>query len=152
MFWRCSCWDFEDLIEVCRHDCCERTFWSGQLPYSNKVTCIQLFNMIQEAVLCATASIAGSGSIFLHDIRTGSPLASFKHSNASFHSTAFVETNNAQGGFMLAAQPDKSILNVYNFQKVFIHPENVFTRYLNSITGSDHTEDSIARKTFMHRC
>jgi pre-rRNA-processing protein IPI3 len=76
---------------------------------------------LQEAILCATApssSHTGHGTISLHDIRTGTTWASFKQSNAAAHCTAFVETNNAQGGFMLASQLDKSILNVYNFQKV----------------------------------
>ncbi|KAG5721339.1 Pre-rRNA-processing protein IPI3 [Termitomyces sp. T112] len=75
---------------------------------------------LQESVLCSTAaasSSAGPGTISLHDIQTGTVLASFKQTNASPNCTAFVETRNAQGGFILSAQPDKSILNVYNFQK-----------------------------------
>lgn len=108
--------------------------------------------LIQEAIFCATSATAGPGSISLHDIRTGTPLASFKHSNAPVHCTAFVETSNAQGGFILAAQPDKSILNLYNFQKVPILPEKLTTRHPDCFAGSDHIEDSFARKTFMHRC
>jgi pre-rRNA-processing protein IPI3 len=91
---------------------------------------------LQEAIFCATApssSSAGPGTISLHDIRTGTTFASFKQSNAAVHCTAFVETSNAQGGFMLAAQPDKSILNVYNFQKVLIYHEKLNTQRL---TGS----------------
>ncbi|GLB41732.1 putative WD40 repeat-like protein [Lyophyllum shimeji] len=75
---------------------------------------------LQESIFCATAapsSSTGPGSIALHDIQTGTTLASFKQTNAAAHCTCFVESRNAEGGFMLAAQPDKSILNVYTFQK-----------------------------------
>jgi pre-rRNA-processing protein IPI3 len=78
---------------------------------------------LHEVVLCATTSSApstGAGAIYLHDIQTGTSLASFKQTNAGAHCTDFVQSNNVQGGFMLAAQSDKSILNVYNFQKVFV--------------------------------
>src|ERR1700691_1798245 len=76
---------------------------------------------LHETILCATGPISsstGPGAISLHDIQTGSSLASFKQTSASTHCTAFVESRDAQGGLILAAQPDKSILNVYNFQKV----------------------------------
>lgn len=76
---------------------------------------------LQESVFCSTAaasSSAGLGAISLHDIQTGRALASFKQTNAAPNCTALVETRHAQGGFILSAQPDKSILNVYNFQKV----------------------------------
>ncbi|KAG6891259.1 hypothetical protein C0995_008511 [Termitomyces sp. Mi166 len=69
---------------------------------------------LQESVLCSTAatsSSAGLGAISLHDIQTGTVLASFKQTNAASNCIAFVETRNAQGGFILSAQPDKSILN-----------------------------------------
>lgn len=75
---------------------------------------------LQEVVLCATvpqAAGSGSGAVVLHDIQTGTSLASFKQSNSPPHCTSFVETRDGQGGFILAAQQDKSILNVYNFQK-----------------------------------
>ncbi|EIW79220.1 WD40 repeat-like protein [Coniophora puteana RWD-64-598 SS2] len=76
---------------------------------------------LHEVVLCATAPAEGSsvtaGALTVHDIKTGTSLASFKQTNAPRHCNAYVETNNGQGGFMLAAQADKSILNVYNFQK-----------------------------------
>jgi pre-rRNA-processing protein IPI3 len=77
--------------------------------------------ILQEVVLCATVPLAagsGSGAVVLHDIQTGSSLASFKQSSSAPHCTSFVETRDGQGGFILAAQQDKSILNVYNFQKV----------------------------------
>jgi pre-rRNA-processing protein IPI3 len=76
--------------------------------------------ILQEVILCATApqaSGSGSGAIVLHDVQTGTSLASFKQSNSSPHCTSFVETRDGQGGFILAAQQEKSILNVYNFQK-----------------------------------
>ncbi|KAF5373264.1 hypothetical protein D9615_007472 [Tricholomella constricta] len=75
---------------------------------------------LQESVFCATAapsSSTGPGTISLHDIQTGTTLASFKQTNAGPRCTTFVESRNAQGGLMLAAQPEKSILNVYTFQK-----------------------------------
>ncbi|KAF8889379.1 WD40 repeat-like protein [Infundibulicybe gibba] len=75
---------------------------------------------LQETILCAAtpaSSSTGSGLISIHDIQTGSTLASFKQSNASPHCIAVVESRNAQGGFVLAAQSDKSTLNVYSFQK-----------------------------------
>ena len=76
---------------------------------------------LQEVVLCTTSptpSNAGPGSISLHDIQTGATLASFKQTSAGSRCTAVSQTRDGQGGFMLAAQPDKSIMNVYNFQKV----------------------------------
>ncbi|THU91527.1 WD40 repeat-like protein [Dendrothele bispora CBS 962.96] len=74
---------------------------------------------LQESIFCATASSSGSGSgaVSIHDIVTGSSLASFKQTNAGPRCTAYLESKNAQGGFFLAAQPDKSLLHVYNFQK-----------------------------------
>ncbi|THH13451.1 hypothetical protein EW146_g6764 [Bondarzewia mesenterica] len=97
---------------------------------------------LQEVVLCATtpsSSAGGSGAIILHDIQTGSSLASFKQTSSSSHCTAVVNTADGQGGFMLAAQPDKSILNVYNFQKVLLDDDlqnEVPTPYTHF---SDHT-------------
>ncbi|KAF8909331.1 WD40-repeat-containing domain protein [Gymnopilus junonius] len=76
--------------------------------------------LLQETILCAAAPTnpnAGSGSIFLHDIQTGATLASFKQTNAGPHSLAVLQSKGTQGGFILASQPDKSIMNVYNFQK-----------------------------------
>ena len=77
--------------------------------------------ILQETILCATAatkSAGGSGLIALHDIQTGATLASFKQTNAGPHSVAVLESKNSLGGVMLASQPEKAILNVYNFQKV----------------------------------
>jgi pre-rRNA-processing protein IPI3 len=53
----------------------------------------------------------------LHDILTGTSLASFKQTSAAKNCTAIISTSGAQGGLMLAVQPDKSLLNVYSFQK-----------------------------------
>ncbi|KAJ7113691.1 WD40 repeat-like protein [Mycena crocata] len=73
--------------------------------------------MLRETILCATTPSAGPGTIALHDLQTGSTLASFKQTNAVPHGTAVVQSQDGQGGILLAAQHDKSILNVYNFQK-----------------------------------
>lgn len=94
---------------------------------------------LQEVILCGTSpssSSSGPGAISLHDIQTGSTLASFKQTSASIHSTAIVNTRDGQGGFMLAAQPDKSILNVYNFQKVSFRP---FIKPFTSLTSATRT-------------
>lgn len=76
---------------------------------------------LHETIICATgptSSGTGPGAISLHDIQTGSTLTSFKQTSAGLNCTTIVESRDAQGGFMLASQPDKAILNVYNFQKV----------------------------------
>ncbi|KAH9852141.1 WD40 repeat-like protein [Lenzites betulinus] len=75
---------------------------------------------LNESILCATvpsASGSGPGTLSLHDIQTGTSLASWKQTSAGTHCTAAVQSRDGQGGFMLAAQQDKSIMNVYNFQK-----------------------------------
>lgn len=74
----------------------------------------------QETILSssgASSSSHGLGAVTIHDLQTGSLLASFKQTCAEIHSTAVLQTKNGQGGFVLAAQPDKSLLNAYNFQK-----------------------------------
>ena len=79
--------------------------------------------LLQEVVLCATASTgtsASPGAVYLHDIQTGLPLASFKQTSAGAHCTGIVQSTNDQGGLILSPQPDKAVLNVYNFQKVSI--------------------------------
>ncbi|KAF8518999.1 WD40 repeat-like protein [Hysterangium stoloniferum] len=75
--------------------------------------------LLQEAVLCATAPSNGTGAglIALHDIQTGTALASFKQTTSASHSVAYVETKNGIGGLILAAQSDKALLNVFSFQK-----------------------------------
>jgi len=77
--------------------------------------------VLQETVLCATApqpSGSGPGAFVLHDLQTGTTLASFRQTSSAPHCTAFVETANGQGGIMFGAQMDKSVLNIYNFQRV----------------------------------
>lgn len=84
--------------------------------------------VLQETVLCATAPHApgsGAGAFVIHDLQTGTVLASFRQTTSAVHCSAFAETENGQGGFMLGAQVDKSILNVYNFQKVGQNPCDV---------------------------
>ncbi|KAL5492469.1 IPI3 [Sanghuangporus weigelae] len=74
----------------------------------------------QETVLCssgASSSSQGLGAVTIHDFQTGSLLASFKQTCSDIHSTAVLQTKDGQGGFILAVQPDKSILNTYYFQK-----------------------------------
>jgi pre-rRNA-processing protein IPI3 len=78
---------------------------------------------LQEVILCATqpaSPTTGPGTISIHDIQTGSTLTSFKQTSSAVHSAGIVHTRNGQGGFMLAAQHDKSLLHVYYFQKVFL--------------------------------
>lgn len=74
---------------------------------------------LQETILLATQPPAGSGSgsLVLHDIQTGAALTSWKQTNAGAHCNALVP-GGPLGGALLAAQPDKAILNVYTFQKV----------------------------------
>ncbi|KAF8141696.1 WD40-repeat-containing domain protein [Boletus edulis] len=81
---------------------------------------------LQEVILCATApqpsdsgpaQASGPGAFVLHDLQTSNVLSSFKQTNSAPHCSAFVETKDGQGGIMLAAQSDKTLLNVYNFQK-----------------------------------
>ncbi|KAF8159611.1 WD40-repeat-containing domain protein [Crassisporium funariophilum] len=93
--------------------------------------------LLQETVLCATSpttSNAGPGLIAVHDIQTGAILASFKQTNAGSHSVAVLESRNTQGGFILASQPEKSIMNVYNFQKDQINLKIVLPEKLTCIT------------------
>lgn len=74
----------------------------------------------QEVVLCTTSpsSSTGSGVIALHNIQTGTSLASFKQTSTAVHCFSHVESKNGLGGIMLSAQSDKALLNVFNFQKV----------------------------------
>jgi hypothetical protein len=77
--------------------------------------------LLQEVVFCATTSpspAAGSGTVTVHDFKTGAALVTFKQNNAAVHCTAYLPSNGSRGGFFVAAQPDKPIINIYNFQKV----------------------------------
>ncbi|KAI6001068.1 WD40-repeat-containing domain protein [Pisolithus orientalis] len=76
--------------------------------------------VLQETVLCATApqpSGSGQGAFVLHDLQAGTTLATFRQTSSAPHCSAFIETANGQGGIMIGAQMDKSVLNVYNFQR-----------------------------------
>jgi pre-rRNA-processing protein IPI3 len=73
---------------------------------------------LHESLLCATLPAQGAGALTVHDLQTGAPLASFKHSSSATHCAAFIPTRAGLGGLMLAAQADKAVLNMYSFQKV----------------------------------
>jgi hypothetical protein len=83
----------------------------------------QRITTMREVILSASGPISTqqSGSLLFHDILNGSSLASFKQTSASKNCTAVINSTGAQGGLMLAVQPDKSLLNVYSFQKVLLH-------------------------------
>lgn len=103
----------------------------------------------QETVLCssgASSSSQGHGAVTLHDLQTGSLLASFKQTNANRHSTASIPTKNGQGGFILTAQSEKSILNTYYFQKVrlVLCVSYICSPMSCQILGSDSTENGLA--------
>jgi hypothetical protein len=91
------------------------------LPYSrdSKLPTSRVKMQLQETILCAASPSSGisTGSLAFHDIRTGSILASFKQTSSKIHCTDVIETSNGQGGFVLTVQPEKSIMNVYNYQK-----------------------------------
>ncbi|KAH9169914.1 WD40 repeat-like protein [Lactarius sanguifluus] len=84
--------------------------------------------MLQEVVS------TGNGSILFHDIQSGASLASFKHTNAAKNCTALIPTREAQGGLMLAVQPDKALLNIYTFQKDQISQKFVLPERLSCVT------------------
>ena len=107
---------------------------------------------IQEVIVCCSSPSTSSGSITFHDISTGAALATFKQTNARTHGTDLVETKDGQGGFMLSAQQDKSILNVYNYQKVRSErPEPVGLTDVSEV-GPNSSQDCALRKAFMRRC
>ena len=107
---------------------------------------------IQETIVCCSSPSDSTGSIAFHDIRTGGVLATFKQTNSRAHCTALVETKDGQGGFILSAQQDKSILNVYNYQKVRLERiESVGLADLGEV-GSNCSQDRSPRKACMHCC
>ena len=86
---------------------------------------------MQEVIITASAPfptstsqqqqpVSVSGSILFHDIQSGTSLASFKQTSAAKNCTSLIATRDAQGGLVLAVQPDKSLLHVYSFQKVLL--------------------------------
>ncbi|KAH9000358.1 WD40 repeat-like protein [Lactarius akahatsu] len=95
--------------------------------------------MLQEVVVSTSAPApntqsTGNGSILFHDIQSGASLASFKHTNAAKNCTALIPTREAQGGLMLAVQPDKALLNIYSFQKDQISQKFVLPERLSCVT------------------
>ena len=115
----------------------------------------------QEIVLCSSGASSSSqslGSVSVHDFRTGSLLASYKQTSAHIHSTSVFETKNGQGGFILTAQSDKSIMNAYYFQKVrernVYHCPTFKLLFLTSehaFKGSTCVKDGFTRKTHLYR-
>ncbi|KAJ7132140.1 WD40 repeat-like protein [Mycena epipterygia] len=106
--------------------------------------------LLHETILCTATPTAGPGAIAIHDLQTGSTLASFKQTNSAPHGTAVVNSQNGQGGILLAAQHDKSILNVYNFQKDQISLKIVLPEKLSCITV-DHSGEYCAGGTSQGR-
>jgi pre-rRNA-processing protein IPI3 len=86
---------------------------------------------LQEVILSATAPAvgagAGTGTVYLHDIQTGTSLATFKQTSANPHCTAFVESDGQQGGLIFSSQPDKTIMNIYSFQKACLDLCSLFS-------------------------
>lgn len=75
---------------------------------------------LREVILCSVGVSAenAAGSVTFHDYQSGTSLASFKQTSPEVHCTAAMPSRDGQGGFLLTAQPDKSVMNVYTFQKV----------------------------------
>ena len=80
--------------------------------------------------------------VYVHEQRMNAQIKGYgdngdRHAGAS---TAVLQTQNGQGGFILSAQPDKSILNAYYFQKVRVNV-TMFVRPSHHVTyvyaGSD---------------
>ena len=112
---------------------------------------------LNEALLCASApttSALGPGVLSLHDVQTGTALASWKQTSSATHCVATVQTRDGEGGFMLAAQQDKSILNVYTFQKVCVLSPipSRCTSTQSVLVGSTRAQDRLTRKTHCHSC
>ncbi|KAJ7173763.1 WD40 repeat-like protein [Mycena filopes] len=106
--------------------------------------------LLRETILCSATPTAGPGAIAIHDLHTGSTLASFKQTNAAAHGTAVVQSKDGQGGILFAAQHDKSILNVYNFQKDQVSLKIVLPEKLSCITV-DHSGEFCAGGTAQGR-
>ncbi|KAJ7623486.1 WD40 repeat-like protein [Roridomyces roridus] len=106
--------------------------------------------MLRETILCSATPTTGPGSLTVHDLQTGSTLASFKQTSAPPHGTAVVPSQNGQGGILLSAQQDKSILNVYNFQKDQVSLKIVLPEKLSCI-AVDQTGEYCAAGTSQGR-
>ena len=106
---------------------------------------------IQETIVCCSSPSTSPGSVTFHDVRTGAALATFKQTNARTHCTDLVETRDGQGGFILSAQQDRSILNVYNYQKVRTERlESVGPADLGEV-GPNRSQGRSLGKALMHR-
>lgn len=68
----------------------------------------------EPALLTSTSA----GVIALHDIKSGTVLASFKGTLARPGCLSCTPTTDLAGGLVYAAQPSKSILSVHAWQKV----------------------------------
>jgi hypothetical protein len=106
---------------------------------------------IQETLVCCSSPSTSIGSITFHDIRNGAALATFKQTNARPHCTDLVDTKDGQGGFILSAQQDKSILNVYNYQKVRLKSTESAGLTNTDEVGPTSSQDRSLGKAFMHR-
>ena len=108
---------------------------------------------LQELLLCATSpnsSELGAGAVYLHHMQNTTALASFKQTNGGSRCTAVLESTSSQGGYILAAQPDKSVLNVYNFQKVSSQTLIKKPQHIESALGPTCSENRPSRKVDMH--
>ncbi|EPQ56441.1 WD40 repeat-like protein [Gloeophyllum trabeum ATCC 11539] len=108
---------------------------------------------LHEVILCAAStstSNAGPGLIAVHDIQSGSTLASFKQTNTSSRCLAVTESRDGLGGVMFAAQHEKSLLNVYNFQKDQLALKIVLPEKL-TCCASDHRGQFFAGGTAQGR-
>ncbi|KAG8932750.1 Pre-rRNA-processing protein ipi3 [Tulasnella sp. 418] len=92
---------------------------------------------LQEVIICSltpVSSAQGSGYIALHDIQTGTSLASFKQTSCGSNLASFIRTGAGQGGLILTAQSEKPLLHVYSFQKDQLHLKIVLPEKLSCIT------------------
>ncbi|KAJ7065191.1 WD40-repeat-containing domain protein [Mycena amicta] len=105
---------------------------------------------MREIVCTTTTPTTGSGCIAIHDLQTGATLAAFKQTTSAPHSTAIVPTQHRQGGVIFAVQQDKSILNLYNFQKDQVSSKVVLPEKLSCI-AVDRTGQYLAGGTAQGR-
>ena len=114
--------------------------------------------MSSEILLCSVSSAnptQGSGNVTLHDVSTGASVGSYKQTSAGRNCTTCLPTSDGLGGIILAAQPDKALLNVYAFQKVvsllFVRVHCVYGSDLHvSSTGSNAASHRSTGKAHMH--
>ncbi|KAJ7850065.1 WD40 repeat-like protein [Mycena olivaceomarginata] len=68
--------------------------------------------MLRETIVCAVTPATGPGAIAVHDLQTGSTLASFKQTNAALHSTAVVQSQNGQVSLKIVLPEKLSCITV----------------------------------------